>query len=124
MQGSKTQNLGHWGEMVAGWWLEKKGYKIIKQHYTTRFGEIDLIAKDHNQVVFIEVKLRMGINSGLPEESIDFKKQKRIKKTILAYISVNSIENFRFDVISILKSDKDNKLKLRHHIAVSYIFDI
>lgn len=107
---------------MAAWWLQKRGYKIIKQHYTTRFGEIDLIAQDGNQVVFIEVKLRLGISSGLPEESVNFEKQKRMKKTILAYISANSIEDFRVDVISISKGHKDNKLKLRHHVAVSDMF--
>ena len=122
MRGSKTQNLGDWGERVAAWWLQKRGYKIIKQHYTTRFGEIDLIAQDGNQVVFIEVKQRLGISSGLPEESVNFEKQKRMKKTILAYISANSIEDFRVDVISISKGHKDNKLKLRHHVAVSDMF--
>lgn len=123
MKGSPTQNLGDWAERVSAWWLEKQGYKIIKQHYTTRFGEIDLIAKHKNQVVFIEVKLRMGISSGLPEESVDFKKQKRIKKTILSYISANNIEDFRFDIIAISKASNKNKLKIRHHKALFDMFD-
>ncbi|PIP67007.1 MAG: YraN family protein [Parcubacteria group bacterium CG11_big_fil_rev_8_21_14_0_20_41_14] len=123
MLGSATQNLGDWGERVAAWWLAKQGYKIIKQHYTTRFGEIDLIAKDNDQVVFIEVKLRLGINSGLPEQSVDFRKLKHMKKVILFYISQNVIENFRVDVIAISKGNKEKSLKIRHHKALSDMFN-
>ena len=122
MRGSPTQNLGDWGERVAAWWLKKQGYVIIKQHYTSRFGEIDLIAKDKDQVVFIEVKLRMGINSGLPEESVDFRKLLRMKKVILFYLSQNPTENFRVDVVSILTCIDNKRLKIRHHKSLSDMF--
>jgi putative endonuclease len=122
MLGSEKQNIGDWGERVAAWWLVKKNYKIIKTHYTSRFGEIDLIAKDGEQVVFVEVKFRMGINSGLPEQSINFEKRRKMKKTILFYISQNLIENYRIDVIGIYAKKSRKSIIIRHHRAVSDSF--
>jgi putative endonuclease len=120
---SSTQYRGTWGEKVASWYLEGQGYKIITTHFTTRFGEIDLIMRDGNEVVFIEVKTRLKNVYGLAEQSVDKQKQKRLKKTILAYISKNNIESFRFDIIAITKRKTSKTISIRHHKALSDIFD-
>ncbi len=122
MIGSEKQNIGDWAERVVAWWLSKKGYKIIKNHYTSRFGEIDLIAEDNGQVVFVEVKFRMGIKGGLPEEYANFRKRRRMKKAILSYISQNLISNFRVDVVGIYTSKNKKSLKIRHHKAIPIVF--
>jgi putative endonuclease len=120
--GSPTQEKGSWGENVAAWYLRKKGYLIIKKHYTARFGEIDVVARHNTQTVFIEVKLRLGKTSGLPEQAIDNRKQKRLKKTILSYLSQNRVEDFRVDVVAISRGTSEKSIIIRHHIAVSDMF--
>ncbi|MBI2636872.1 MAG: YraN family protein [Parcubacteria group bacterium] len=113
--GSVTQNLGSWGENVAAWYLSRRGFYILKKHFTSRFGEIDIIAKDGDQIVFVEVKTRLKNLRGLPEHAVDFEKQKKLQKTIFAYVSLNEIENFRVDVVSISPGSSPKKLYIRHH---------
>ena len=84
--GSASQNLGTWGENIAAWYLSGRGFRILKKHFTSRFGEIDIIAKDQGQTVFVEVKTRLKNLRGLPEQSIDFQKQRKLQKTIFAYL--------------------------------------
>jgi putative endonuclease len=116
-----SHNRGKWGEKVAIWYLRKKGYKIITTNYYTRFGEIDIIIKDNGGFVFVEVKTRLENNYGLPEQSVDIQKQKKLKKVISAYIGLNQIENFRVDVVSISRGSNQNSVKIRHHKAVTGI---
>ena len=71
-------------------------------------GEIDIIAKDGDYLVFIEVKYRSSSKEGHPTEAVNFAKQRRITKTALYYCAVNGISEYtpmRFDVISILDDD-------------------
>ncbi len=121
--GSASQNLGTWGENIAAWHLSRRGFRILKKHFTSRFGEIDIIAKDHGQTVFVEVKTRLKNLRGLPEQSIDFEKQRKLQKTIFAYISLNRIENFRIDVVSISPGSGPGKLRIRHHRAQFELID-
>ena len=115
--GSASQNLGTWGENIAAWYLSGRGFRILKKHFTSRFGEIDIIAKDQGQTVFVEVKTRLKNLRGLPEQSIDFQKQRKLQKTIFAYVSLNGIENFRIDVVTISPGSGPGKLHIRHHQA-------
>ncbi|OJI06669.1 hypothetical protein BK004_02495 [bacterium CG10_46_32] len=115
--GSDAQNIGAWGEKIAAWYLSSRGFLILKKHFTSRFGEIDIIAKEGAQIVFVEVKTRLKNLRGLPEQSIDFEKQRKLQKTIFAYISKNGIENFRIDVVTISPGSLPGKLRIRHHRA-------
>lgn len=94
---------GREGEEMAVEYLSINGYNILERNYRNRFGEIDLIAKDGKTVVFIEVKRRNTDSYGLPVESVDIKKQKRLSKAAAAYITEKRITNSpcRFDVVSI-----------------------
>ena len=116
------QSLGGWGERIAADYLVKKGYIILNHHYTCRYGEIDLVAKEANQLVFIEVKTRLGINCGLPEQSVNRNKINKLKKAIFAYLSQNNHSDYRLDVVAINVSNKENDFKVRHYRAVSDIF--
>ncbi len=121
--GERTkQQFGKWGEQVAAWHLEKKGFHIIETHHTSRFGEIDIIAQEEGQVVFIEVKTRSSARSGLPEDSFTRGKAQRMRRAVLAYISKKRIENFRIDVVAIDCGLHVDKVVIRHHRAVSDIF--
>ena len=64
---------GKIGEDIAKKYLEEKGYKIIEQNCRTRYGEIDLVAKDGRDLIFVEVRTKRGENFGTPEESLNKK---------------------------------------------------
>jgi putative endonuclease len=115
---SKTRNavLGKSGEEEARRFLLKKGYEIIAQNYRSPFGEVDLICKDQNSVVFVEVKTRKNLNFGDGAEAVVPKKQKKIIKTALYFLKNKHLEAhpYRFDVVSIL-SGGDLKISYIPH---------
>lgn len=94
-------------EKAAGRYLEEKGYRIIEYNYRCRYGEIDLIAKDGECLVFCEVKYRSGKRKGHPLEAVDKRKQKVIFKCALHYLSEKKMGEIpcRFDVIGIENSE-------------------
>ena len=105
---------GKLGEEIASRYIISKGGKIIERNYRTKIGEIDLIVKANNQLVFVEVKSRNSLNYGYPCEAVNYKKQRKIINVAKYYILNNSLENIpiRFDVIEIyLKDKKINHLK-------------
>jgi putative endonuclease len=94
--------LGEIGEGLAVKFLKKKGYKIIKQNYRTRIGEIDIIAREGDTLVFIEVKTRESIAYGRPFEAVDYFKKRKIANVALLYLKqLKEIPPCRFDVVSI-----------------------
>ena len=102
------RHIGQEYEQRAVDYITNKGYKIIERNFRNRMGEIDIIAKDGEYLVFIEVKYRSSSNEGHPTEAVNFAKQRRITKTALYYCAVNGISEYtpmRFDVISILDDD-------------------
>ena len=93
---------GAWGEAVAAEYLRKKKYKIITQGFRSRFGEIDLIAKNHRYLVFAEVKLRKNPDFAQAREYVNRAKQDRIRMTASIYLSQHPTAlQPRFDVIEI-----------------------
>ena len=100
--------LGKTGEEIGTKYLIKNGYKIIIRNFRCRQGEIDIIAQDKNEIVFIEVKTRKNTNYGYPIDAVDKRKQKHILNASKYYIYINKLEkkNIRFDVIEIYKRDK------------------
>ena len=73
-----NRDTGRIGEDLAGKLLQEKGYAIIKRNFRTRFGEIDLICKDGDTLVFIEVKTKRGLDFGSPEEMYTKGKAERV----------------------------------------------
>jgi putative endonuclease len=96
-------SIGKKQEKKAILYLEKNGYKILKTNYRTPFGELDIIAKDKDTIVFIEVKYRSTKAFGIPEEAVDIRKREHIIRSALSYLkSYNKVNfPFRFDVIAI-----------------------
>ena len=92
-----------------------EGYKLLKHRYKTKFGEIDIIAKDKKEYVFIEVKTRTSSKYGMPSEAVDFNKEKHIKKSSQVYVYLNNLENkyIRYDVIEVYFINK-NKYYINH----------
>lgn len=92
------------GEIDAVQFLKNKKYQIIATNYRNRMGEIDIIAKDKNALVFVEVKSRATLLYGRPCEAVDFRKQQKIRKVAELYLvtTKNYYADVRFDVIEIL----------------------
>ena len=95
---------GKRSEIIAANYLKKKGYKILETNYKNKVGEIDIIAKDKDYIVFIEVKARMSQAFGHPFEAIDERKQQKIHAVASLYMVKNHKYGSlcRFDAISIL----------------------
>ena len=93
---------GKIGENIAKKYLISLGMTIICSNYRTKFGEIDIIAKLENKIIFVEVKSRMSKDYGLACEAVD-KKASKITSVAKYYISTNNLKNYeiRFDVIEI-----------------------
>lgn len=108
------QEIGKEGENLASTYLEKREYKIIERNFTCKQGEIDIIALDKKELVFIEVKTRTNLNYGLPKEAVDYVKKKHLRKAIEYYLYKNSIKDMyiRIDVIEVYMYK--NKYKVNH----------
>lgn len=94
-------------EQVAGKHLESLGYEIIEYNFHSRNGEIDIIAKQHGYIVFVEVKYRENSDKGHPLEAVSVTKQKNICKSAAYYLKTHGLYDMsvRFDVVSILKEE-------------------
>ncbi|PJA47214.1 YraN family protein [Candidatus Uhrbacteria bacterium CG_4_9_14_3_um_filter_36_7] len=108
--------FGNQGEMIAVDYLREKGWKILDLQYRTHFGEIDIVAQEKEEIVFIEVKTRQSIDCGYPEESVTPHKLRRLASLGEMYLEERRLETkpFRLDVISVLF--KDNGLSEIYHI--------
>ena len=101
---SSTKEKGKEGEEKAVALLVEKGFEIIERNYRYGKGELDIIARDKDFLVFVEVKSRESLEYGKPEEAITKKKMSQIRKIAEAYLAEKNIlnENIRFDVVAIL----------------------
>lgn len=108
MNRRSSKSIGSEGEELAAHFLKKRGYTIIAKNYRTKFGEIDLIARDGDAIAFIEVKLRSGKSYGEPAEAVDHRKRSQISKVALYYLTREKSENTicRFDTVLLLPSKK------------------
>ena len=98
----RSNLLGAWGEALAADYLRKKHYKIEAAGYRSRFGEIDIIARNKQFLVFVEVKLRKSGTFAEAMEYVDSRKQERLRTTAAVYLSQNPTSlQPRFDVIEI-----------------------
>lgn len=99
-----TRKQGEHTENLACQYLEKKGFKLIEKNFNCRVGEIDLIMKDNNSLVFVEVRYRRSNNFGSGAESITASKQAKLIKTASLYLQQHAkLDKYpaRFDVVSI-----------------------
>ena len=99
-----TKTIGQQGEDQATHFLEKKGYKILARNFSTRQGELDIIAQQNKTLVFVEVKARAYEAFGGPLAAVTPAKQKRLVLAAQQYLKIKSpkFDSIRFDVICIL----------------------
>lgn len=102
------------GEEISCKYLKGIDYKIICRNFRTNFGEIDIIAKYKNEIIFIEVKTRLSKKFGYPAEAVDYNKQKKIVGTSKYYLKINRLEQekIRYDIIEVYMKDK--KIFINH----------
>uniref|UniRef100_A0A7C4P098 UPF0102 protein ENT66_05205 n=1 Tax=Thermodesulfobacterium geofontis TaxID=1295609 RepID=A0A7C4P098_9BACT len=99
-----SKEKGKKAEELAVEYLISKGFEILEKNYKTSFGEIDIIAKKRNILIFIEVKSEFGEDEFLAEEKVDFRKREKILKVAEYFLLKNfqklsKIKEIRFDVI-------------------------
>jgi len=108
---------GSVGEVIASEYLLSKGYEILDRNFYIRSGEIDIVARHPSgKISFIEVKCRIGIDHGMPYESITYGKLKRLSKTIQFYLLKNHLQESKLamEVISIVLNADQTVNKLHH----------
>ena len=105
---------GEKGETIAAAYLKKNGYRILETNFRCSLGEIDIIARDKEELVFVEVKTRKSLDLGYPEQAVGIKKQKKISQLALFYLQKKNLTNAkaRFDVVAVMMSETSNEVKL------------
>jgi putative endonuclease len=110
------QKLGVWGENLAQNYLLGAGYQVIDKNCRTPFGEIDLVVKNDTTMVFVEVKTRLSMEFGLPEEGITSKKRSHMISAAEAYLQQHADwkGDWRIDVIAIRKTKNNPSPEIIH----------
>lgn len=105
---SKNKIKGNFGEDVVNQYLSKNGYEVLERNFQCNFGEIDIIFRDKNEIVFSEIKTRNGVKYGYPAESVTYLKKKHIYNTAKYFLYKNGLLNkfVRFDVIEVYLNNK------------------
>lgn len=118
---TQKRQFGDLGEKIAKAYLEKHGYAVIDQNYSKRWGEIDLIVESQEkELVFVEIKTRETNNlpsAFLPEDSVNFSKQKKIIKTAQTFLYENKYPDdtsWRIDIVAIEIDKTTRKATIRH----------
>ena len=105
---------GEFGEELAANFLVRNGYKILDRNYRFERAEIDLIAEDGNELVFVEVKARSSKTFGEPEDAVTEQKENQIRNAADGYLYEKNIDDrpCRFDIIAI--EFRNGVLDIRH----------
>lgn len=106
--------LGRRGEEIAARHLRRCGYRILERNFRTAGAEIDLVATDHETLVFVEVKTRSSAAFGVPAEAVDARKAERIRRAAGIYLRRNhaSQRPARFDIVAIIGAGRAQRLEL------------
>lgn len=105
--------LGERAEREAARTLRRLGMRVITRGYRTSQGEVDLIARDGSQVVFVEVKAR---RHGQPAEAVDLRKQKRLTMAALHFLKRHNLLSHpcRFDVVAVIWPEDEKRPSVQH----------
>lgn len=109
------QGLGRTGERLAADALTRQGYRILEKNFRCRYGEIDLIAEQQEDLVFVEVKTRRGEAWGRPEEAVTVRKQRKIAQVALYYLDMHDCGErpWRVDVVAVQMSARGKLEEIR-----------
>ena len=111
-----NKSIGNYGESIARDFLINNGYNILDMNYRNKYGEIDIICRNNNLIIFCEVKSRYTNSFGIPMESVTYYKQRQIIKVSSYYILINKLNkyNIRYDVIEILFNTFNQNFTINH----------
>lgn len=114
MSGPDKDNIGKQGEKIAVSYLKKNGYRICETNFRCALGEIDIVAREKKELVFIEVKTRKSQALGYPEQAVGLRKQKKLSQLALMYLQKNRLADVcaRFDVVAITMLPQGNEIVL------------
>ena len=104
---ARHNEIGRHGEILARTFLVQKGYRILAANWRHGRAEVDLIARENDTLVFVEVKTRSTDAFGRPDEFVSIKKERLIAKVACAYMELTHFQGeIRFDIISILLEEQ------------------
>lgn len=108
--------LGNQGERRAARYLRRQGYQILARQLSTRQGEVDIVARDGDCVVFVEVKTRRSRTGGHPAEAVDQAKQRKLTQLALIYLKKHGLleQRARFDVVAVVDPDDGTPPQIEH----------
>lgn len=106
--------IGRLTETMAANYLAQHGFEIIEQNFSNKYGEIDIIAKEKDTLVFVEVKAKTGTDYGLPEEMVTPTKLSKVKRMASLYIQNQQIP-CRIDVVAIVLAKDQTINRLTHY---------
>lgn len=111
-----NKNIGDYGEDIGITLLKEKGYYILDRNFRNKYGEIDVICKFKDMIIFVEIKSRYNSSFGKPSEAVTYSKQKKIINICKYYIYKNKLFNYncRFDVIEIYFNTKNDLSNIIH----------
>ncbi|HSV64561.1 MAG TPA: YraN family protein [Mycobacteriales bacterium] len=106
--------LGRYGEQVAAEHLERSGLEVVDRNWRCAEGELDIVAREGDVLVFCEVKTRSGLGFGDPAEAVVGRKAERLRRLALRWLAAHEIScrDLRFDVVTVLRTD--DGLRVRH----------
>ena len=108
--------IGKRGEEIAKRFLEKKGYKIIEQNYRTKYGEIDLVCQKGKELIIVEVRTKVGDLYGTPEESLNYRKLRKLRLNALAYVSRKRWKGpYQIDAVCIVLKPDQTLERIEHY---------
>jgi putative endonuclease len=116
----RRKSFGSWGERLAAAYLEHRGYVILERNVRTRYGEIDLVARQTTPAgqvtVFVEVKARHTAAFGPPEAAITARKRQHLLESAQAYLQEHPEldGNLRIDVVAIRRLRDGEQPQIRH----------
>ena len=118
------KSLGALGEDLAVNTLRKQGMMILARNWRCYLGEIDIIARQQDMLIFVEVKTRRGRNAGTPEQGVDARKQRKLCQLAQCYIENNEWEgDVRLDVVGVELSPRGQLLRVTHWPAAIECWD-
>lgn len=114
----ERRRFGNQGEHLAAVYLKQKGFEILESQYRCKYGEIDLVAKEQEEIVFIEVKSRQSDARGYPEESVTPEKVRHLIACAEFFLDEHQLTDrlWRIDVVAI--EMKDITPMITHLVAI------
>ncbi|MBQ9737185.1 MAG: YraN family protein [Clostridia bacterium] len=124
LRGIYNKITGQCGEDRAVSFLKKKNYKVLERNYKNKIGEIDIIARDKENLIFVEVKTRRSDKFGTPAEAVTYYKKQKIVNTAKVYLAQNPTDlNIRFDIVEVYGGFDGTQFNLEQINHFEHVFE-